>query len=205
MPVLGKTKQDVVAEFRTTEILEAARRVFAEQGFHEATVDEIAEAAGVAKGTVYLYYHSKKDIYWAALKHGVAALYEELKKEMDNAGTVEAKIHAFIATKVYFFEQHHDFFKIYYSEFGNAFAHPTQIHEEFKELYACQAKLLEAALQEGIKQKSVRNVRRSATASAISDITRGIITQRLLGWLKGNVDEEIEFTFDLVWKGIGNR
>ena len=204
MPVLGKTKQDVVAEFRTTEILEAARGVFAERGFHEATVDEIAETAGVAKGTVYLYYHSKKDIYWAALKHGVAALYEELKSQIDRSGTVETKLHAFIATKIHFFEQHRDFFRIYYSEFGNAFAHPTQIHEEFREMYTRQTKLLEDVLQEGIKQKSVRDVRPNGAAAAISDVTRGVITQRLMGWSKGDANEEIEFIYDLIWKGIGN-
>jgi AcrR family transcriptional regulator len=205
MPILGKTKQDVVTEFRTSEILEAARRVFAERGFHDATVDEIAEAAGVAKGTVYLYYHSKKDVYWAALKHGVAALYDQLKGQVDNAGTVEAKILAFIATKIKFFEQHRDFFRIYYSEFGNAFAHPTQIHEEFREMYTRQTRLLEGVLQAGVEQKSVRNVGLSNAAAAISDITRGIITQRLMGWSKGDANEEINFIFDLVWKGIGNR
>jgi AcrR family transcriptional regulator len=205
MPVLGKTKQEVLTEFRTAEILEAARRVFAERGFHEATVDGIAEAAGVAKGTIYLYYHSKREIYWAALKHGIGALHEELEKEVRGAKTVEGKIRAFIATKMRFFDQHGDFFKIYYSEFGNAFAHPTQVHEEFKELYNRQARLLECALQEGIREKTLRNVRRSSTAAVISDITRGAITQRLLGWSKGDVENEIEFIFDLIWKGIGNR
>ncbi|HLY61776.1 MAG TPA: TetR/AcrR family transcriptional regulator [Terriglobia bacterium] len=205
MPVLGKTKQEVLTEFRTAEILEAARRVFAERGFHEATVDDIAEAAGVAKGTVYLYYHSKRDIYWAALKHGIAALLEELEKEMAGSKTMAGKIHAFIATKMRYFEQHRDFFKIYYSEFGNAFAHPTQVHEEFKDLYNRQARLLDPVLQEGIRQKAFRNIRRGATAAVIADVTRGAITQRLLGWSKGDVENEIEFIFDMVWKGIGTR
>ena len=120
-------------------------------------------------------------------------------------GSFDPKLRAFIATKVHFFEQHREFFRIYYSEFGNAFAHPTQIHEEFRELYMRQTKLLEGVLQEGIKRKSVRNVRRSAAAAAISDVTRGIITQRLMGWSKSDVNEEIDFIFDLVWKGIGNR
>jgi AcrR family transcriptional regulator len=51
-----KTKQEMVAEFRVTEILDAARKVFAQKGFAETTVDQIAEEAGVAKGTVYLYF-----------------------------------------------------------------------------------------------------------------------------------------------------
>jgi TetR/AcrR family fatty acid metabolism transcriptional regulator len=205
MPVSGKTKQEVLTEFRTAEILEAARRVFAERGFHEATVDGIAEAAGVAKGTVYWYYHSKREIYWAALKHGIGVLHEKLEKEMGAARTIPAKVHAFIATKMRFIEEHRDFFKIYYSEFGNAFAHPTQVHEEFRELYTRQARLLECVLQEGVRQHTIRNLPRSGAAAVISDITRGAITQRLLGWSKGDVEDEIEFIFDMVWKGIGNR
>ena len=42
MPVLGKTKQEVLSEFRCSEILEAARRVFAKKGFSRATVEDIA-------------------------------------------------------------------------------------------------------------------------------------------------------------------
>ena len=48
MPVLGRTRKEVLTEFRMTELLEAARRVFAEKGFHKATVDAIAEAAAEA-------------------------------------------------------------------------------------------------------------------------------------------------------------
>ncbi len=44
MPVMGKSKEEVLAEFRATEILEAARRVFAEKGFHDATIDDVAES-----------------------------------------------------------------------------------------------------------------------------------------------------------------
>ena len=60
MTISLKTKKDVVTEFRCAGILEAARKVFATKGFHEAKVDDIADAAGVAKGTVYLYYDSKR-------------------------------------------------------------------------------------------------------------------------------------------------
>ena len=73
MSTVIKTKKDVITEFRTSGILEAARKVFAEKGFHEATMDDIAEAAGVAKGTVYLYYESKRDVYFAALKFGITS------------------------------------------------------------------------------------------------------------------------------------
>ena len=65
MSTAVRTKKDVVTEFRTAGILEAARKVFAKKGFNDATVDDIANAAGVAKGTVYLYYRSKREVYFA--------------------------------------------------------------------------------------------------------------------------------------------
>lgn len=205
MPVMGRTKKEVLSEFRTTEILEAARRMFALRGFHESTVDEIAETAGVAKGTVYIYYRSKRELYWAALKHGIAALYEELKAQLQKAETTEEKVRAFIATKIIFYDTNRDFFKIFFSEFGNALAHPVDIHKDFKEMYSRQARLLEDVLDEGVRRKSVRRIRAKPAAYAISEITRGAITQRLLGWSKGDVEEETDFIFDLVWKGIENR
>jgi AcrR family transcriptional regulator len=54
-------------EVRTAEIEQAARKVFLARGFQAATIQEIAEAAGIAKGTVYLYYKSKDDLYTALL------------------------------------------------------------------------------------------------------------------------------------------
>jgi AcrR family transcriptional regulator len=203
MAILGKTKKDVLSEFRTTEILESARRVFAAKGFHQATVDEIAEVAGVAKGTLYLYYPSKRAIYWDALKHGIGALHDELAKRLAESDSPPEKVRAFIAIKMRYFEQHRDFFKIYFSEFGNALTHPAQVHRQFQNLYVKQAQLLESVLADAAKEGLIRDIRPGVLALAVSDLTRGMIIQRLLGWSKGGVDEDIEFVFDLVWKGIG--
>jgi len=205
MPVLGRTKKEVLTEFRTAELLAAARRVFAEKGFHDATVEDIAELAGVAKGTVYLYFPSKQAAYWAALEHDLVKLHEETRRKVEAAEGLEDKIRTFLGFKLRYFEENRDFFRIYYSEFGNALTHPAQIRKRFKELYLQQARVLEAVLEEGIRRKRIRNISPAATAFAISDLTRGVITQRVLGWTKGDVTDAIDFLFDLVWKGIAER
>src|SRR5438094_10675574 len=197
-----KTKKDVVTEFRTSGILEAARRVFAEKGFHEATVDDIAEAAGVAKGTVYLYYESKRDIYFAALKFGIVQMYSALDEKLKTVSAPEEKLRAVIAVKLAYFDDNRDFFKIYYSELGNICTHPGTIDSDLKALYLEQAKVVESILKEGARKRVLRAVRTEQTAFAISDVIRGVVTQRVLGWSKSKISQDVEFIFDLIWKGI---
>jgi len=198
-----RTKKDVVTEFRTSGILEAARKVFAEKGFHEAKVDDIAEVAGVAKGTVYLYYQSKRDLYFAALKFGIAEMYSLLLEELKRVSAPEEKLKVLISTKLAYFDENRDFFKIYYSELGNIpTTHPSGIDEEFKALYQEQARLVEAILREGIRKKVIRNLRTEQTAFAISDIIRGVVTHRILGWCRSKISQDVDFIFDLIWKGI---
>src|SRR2546428_6659483 len=95
-----RTKKDVVTEFRTAGILQAARKIFALKGFNDATVDDVASAAGVAKGTVYLYYQSKRDIYFAALKLGIEQMYSMLDEELRRVNTPEEKMRTLIGVKL---------------------------------------------------------------------------------------------------------
>jgi AcrR family transcriptional regulator len=60
-------------EDRKKSILAAAATVFAKHGYQRTTVDQIADAAGVAKGSIYLYFHSKEDLFHA--------LFESFAKE----------------------------------------------------------------------------------------------------------------------------
>jgi AcrR family transcriptional regulator len=202
MSTIVKTKKDVVTEFRTAGILEAARKVFADKGFNDATVDDVANAAGVAKGTVYLYYRSKRDIYFAALKFGIEQMYAALDEELNRASTPEAKLRALISVKLEYFDANRDFFKIYYSELGNLCIHPGAIDSEFKAMYLSQAKVVESILKEGARKKVLRNLRFEQAAFAISDIIRGVVTQRVLGWSKSKINQDVDFIFDLIWKGI---
>jgi AcrR family transcriptional regulator len=60
-------KQDVTA-LRRARILEGAGQVFAEKGYHNANTKEIAAAAGVAEGTIYNYFESKRALLFALLE-----------------------------------------------------------------------------------------------------------------------------------------
>jgi AcrR family transcriptional regulator len=65
-PVIDKAQRSEQAKAaRREEILNAARRVFAERGFRGTTIADIADAAGIALGTIYLYFPSKEDVFAA--------------------------------------------------------------------------------------------------------------------------------------------
>ncbi len=61
------TKKEVVTEFRTREILAAARRLMQSRGVEAVTMEEVAAAAGVAKGTIYLYFQGKENLVQALI------------------------------------------------------------------------------------------------------------------------------------------
>jgi len=69
----------VVQAFRTREILAAARRVMDQRGLEALTMEEIATAAGVAKGTVYLYFRGKEDLIRALVSQVAENLLKDLQ------------------------------------------------------------------------------------------------------------------------------
>src|SRR2546430_5147449 len=71
----------VVPEYKEeakSRILDAANRVFAEKGYHEATMDDIGKRLGVSKGAIYLYFSSKEDLFEAMVRTAPQAFKEIL-------------------------------------------------------------------------------------------------------------------------------
>jgi AcrR family transcriptional regulator len=202
MPAAGKTKQKVVSAFRCDSILCSARKVFAKKGFAAATMDEIAAAAGLAKGTLYLYFKSKRDVYLKTLHRGSADVLDRAKANMQASEGAQAKVHAFVATRARYAEENRDFYKIYLTEFGNV-SHPASINKEFRALHLKAAQALGQALCEGMERGEIRHVDVEDAAFVIQDMARSLITRRLLGWSKKDVEEDIGHLCDLIWRGIG--
>lgn len=75
-----RARREREKEERRQSILRAAREAFFEEGFHRATVDNVAERAEVSKGTVYLYFDSKETLLAALLLEGLEALIQSLEE-----------------------------------------------------------------------------------------------------------------------------
>src|SRR5256885_12542768 len=81
---------------KRTRIMDAAIKVFAEHGFHTATVAEIARAAGVADGTIYLYFKGKDDLLLRLFDEKMTALLAEARNELARERTAPARLSRFI-------------------------------------------------------------------------------------------------------------
>jgi AcrR family transcriptional regulator len=91
----GRTLSRKGLETRT-RLLEAAEQVFAELGYHEASIVKITEAAGVAQGTFYLYFASKKEIFDELVRDLNRRVRHAMKEASDKGTTrLEAELLGF--------------------------------------------------------------------------------------------------------------
>ncbi len=69
-------------EARPGELLEAALELFVERGFASTRLDEVAARAGVSKGTLYLYFASKEDLFKAVVRQNIVPLIEAFERDV---------------------------------------------------------------------------------------------------------------------------
>ena len=70
---------------RPKEICEAALEVFADRGFAAANLDEIAKRAGVSKGTLYLYFKDKADLFRAVVRNAVSPNLDVIREAVESS------------------------------------------------------------------------------------------------------------------------
>lgn len=82
-------------------IIEAAVKVIARYGYHQAQVSKIAKEAGVADGTIYLYFKNKEDILVSLFNQKMGQLIEVAEKKIDEEQSVEEKFRLLIYMHLY--------------------------------------------------------------------------------------------------------
>ena len=88
MAATGKDRKTDLAEMRKQQILDAALPIFSRKGFALTTTSEIAEAAGVAEGTIYNYFSNKRELFIAVIKNLIVTIHlTELIEKLPNDGT----------------------------------------------------------------------------------------------------------------------
>jgi AcrR family transcriptional regulator len=110
------TKKEIVTAFRTQEILAAARQLLEQRGLKAMTMEEIAAAAGVAKGTLYLYFQSKDDLIQALLTMVGENILKDLETALQAPGPPPEKLKNIVTVLLEYLNRERVLFPIYARE-----------------------------------------------------------------------------------------
>jgi AcrR family transcriptional regulator len=91
-------------------ILRCAAEVFSQRPYHEVLTDEISGRLKMGKGTLYRYFPSKEELYFATLVDGLQGMQEAIDAVLDEPGPLERTIGALTSTIIGYFWQRRDFF-----------------------------------------------------------------------------------------------
>lgn len=97
---------------RGQHILESAAKLFAGRHYHEVRMEDVAQAAQVAKGTVYRYFRDKEDMYLGLILTALERLYAEVQTEVGRTKDPEEKLLVYVRSSVNFFLKHPYFFDL---------------------------------------------------------------------------------------------
>ncbi len=114
MPLAQRqTKKEVVTAFRTREILAAARRIMEQHGLEAATMEEIAATAGVAKGTIYLYFQGKEELIQALISQVGENLLQDLEGILEKSGSPREILPQVVSLLLDYLERERVLFPVY--------------------------------------------------------------------------------------------
>ena len=139
-------------EHRREDILDAAQRVFFEKGLATATMDDIAEIAELSKGTLYLYYKSKEDLYLAVMMRGMQILLDMFSKITKSAESPAKMLIRLSDAYFAYFDSHRDYFRMMH------FLQTPQFHKQVSEELMHSCSILNQdiwALANGILQRCI--------------------------------------------------
>jgi AcrR family transcriptional regulator len=190
---------------RRAAILNAARTVFARQGYASTVVDDIARQAEIGKGTLYLYFPSKEQIYLAALLEDAKRLDQESRTAMAAAKTWQDKLRAYIEVRMRYFDEHEDFVRIYLTEFRSMCFQEKPMHTELYRLSEQGEVQLAQMLAAAAAKGEIRNIDPELAACTVSELTRGLMERKLRHWGGRGGPADREFALDILCRALEPR
>jgi AcrR family transcriptional regulator len=191
-----RTRHKVIEQFRCEAIRDAAVRVVARKGLKQVTVQDIADEAGVAKGTVYLYFKSRDAIIENAMAAAIDDLLGRLGTTAAEGGNFAGVIERMARTQLQFFEERQDLFRLYLTVAEPLGEKRLRKHEHYRSHIALLIQVIETARPE------LRSEDTERLAIAIAAVMRDVVLQRMTEKSARAIDDDIEFIRDFICRGV---
>lgn len=184
-------------------ILAAAAQVFAAHGFHQATIEQIADAAGVGKGTVYLYFKSKRKLFDSLLLESLQRLIAHTKEVIESQSEPLTRLRRLTNIHLRIFERNHPLLQVILREFT-----PDKLQNLRPELEQCVQELMDLyvhILQEGMASGSLRPHNPKVAALAFLGAVNQVGVAHNRGHLNLTLAEREEELYRLFVGGLRNE
>ncbi len=185
---MPKIVDEQMREATRQHILLEAAREFARLGFDQTNINLIAEQAGIGKGTIYLYFENKRELFLAMLRSIAQKQLTNVRAALAAQGPLETRIerlfHAFISLA----QEESDSFNVYMSAlYGVNRAFQAEATKLLRDELAVIALVLEESQNTG--EIRVSNV--EATALLVLSLTESyILSSRVLGWSEHEITQQ---------------
>jgi len=191
-------------EEKRTRILEAAIRLFARLGLPNTKMMAIAEAAGIGKGTIYEYFKSKEDLFFAAfnayVKEIEARIAMRLRRIVDPVEKLRAYFTAWIDICESEFIEFADIILDFWAE--GLRSHKDKVEFDLSSMYRRYRTQIVRILDEGIQQKKFKPVDTTITSSIIIGTLDGLMIQWFMDRDLYRVREAIEQLSGIIIDGL---
>ncbi|MGE5558254.1 MAG: TetR/AcrR family transcriptional regulator [Bacillota bacterium] len=144
------------------KILHAARKLFAHKGFENTSVDELAEEAQVAKGTIYVHFSGKGELLFAVVRHCLEEIRQTIIKLMNSNRPFLELFKSLLLEQLKLFDSNKDIYRIIITEKDKLLQvyHETDHHmhammlEEYARTNSVLAGFLERGMREGVLRRA---------------------------------------------------
>ena len=185
------------------QILEAAVKVFARQGFYQSTIAQIAKEAGVADGTIYLYFKNKDDILVQFFSYRTKQVFESFREEVDRAKASSDKLRNLVRRHLAEFQRDRDGAVVYQVETHQS---SRLAEEQIREMSQMYRDLISGIVEQGQQEGTIR---KDLYVGLVKRFIIGAVDEVINTWLHSNGEYDLVSMADplveLFMTGIGQR
>jgi AcrR family transcriptional regulator len=201
-PTRSSTRKQLLTDLRRREILAAAVRVFGKKGFTAACVGDVAEAAKIAKGTVYLYFESKEEIYATAVQMAIAQLQALAAERTRSAKNARDRLAIAISVRMEFWHEQLSLYRLLLTV-GRESQHKRQTNEVLRSGHAYFLGLLEEGAAAGEFPETLTPESLDSLAWMILDLIRGANERRLDRLTKSTPQQDAAAITRIAFRNLG--
>lgn len=181
-------------------ILDAAQTVFARQGYHSAQISRIAAEAGVAAGTVYLYFKNKPDLLVCLFRERLGRLIEQARNSLPPDTDPREKLRRFIWHHLTELGSRRDLAVVTQVEMRQA---DGSVQQQISQIMKGYFHVIDEIVEEGQRAGVFR---RSADPRQIRNLVFGTLDQTVTAWVLSGFGFDLaalaEVTFQLITGGV---